>query len=70
MSLLKAAERAFSKFKLFPVSNSALNSFSIDCSKLSKLSAAASSLDISIPVALTLANISPTAPAFPLNSNN
>ena len=52
-----------------PSNNSACNSFSIDDSKSSKLSAIPSTLDISIPKALAVATASPISLGFLPNDN-
>jgi hypothetical protein len=68
-SLFNAACLAFSKLISFPNSNSACNSFSIDCSKSSKLPAIASTLDNSIPKDLAVATASAISFGFLPNDN-
>ena len=64
ISLFSANCLAFSKLSDLPVSNSASISFAIEDSKLSKLSAMPSTLDISIPKDLAVATAAAICPGF------
>ena len=69
ISLFKAKVLAFSKFKSFPVNSSALNSFSIEDSNWSKLSAIAAACSRFKPTALAFTADSANASALPFKDN-